>query len=152
MKKEMTSLKLLSIVVLGTIMLPTASLAAVYNDSDESVYVKPEHSNDPVEVKKGHEYKGPQDGVASKGKVYKNIDGSDVKVDKKGDVKVIQKNPVRLLAEEVRGGNLDKSPDSTWDPVFNKAKQQKKDEQAKAKATLDEEKIEGQSLTKADIK
>ncbi|WPC76053.1 hypothetical protein [Vibrio porteresiae] len=121
-----------SLALLASVFIsPTLSFADVINDSDHSIYVKPESSTKPVEVKKGEEYKGPQDGVAANGKVFKNIDGSDVEVDKHGTAKVIQKNPVRLLAEEVRGGYLEKSPDKGWDPVFAKAEKQAKQQSKK---------------------
>ena len=126
MSKQNLIMKASMALWIGVAIMPISSYADVINDSDQTIYVKPESSTKPVEVKKGEEYKGPQDGVAANGKVFKNIDGSDVEVDKHGTAKVIQKNPVRLLAEEVRGGYLEKSPDKGWDPVFSKAEQQAK--------------------------
>ena len=87
------------------------------NESDKSVFAKPEEGDEPNEVKPNETLYG-LDGVKSGGKVYKLVDGTHATVAKTGEVKIHSIFSKALNA--VSGGELETSPDKGWQKLFEK--------------------------------
>ncbi len=91
---------------------------AISNDCNKSVFVKPEEGDEPKEVKP-NEMRYGLNGVKSKGKVYKLVDGTHAKVTKSGEVKIhsLFGNITNIM---LGGGELATPPDKDWQKVFDK--------------------------------
>ena len=87
------------------------------NESDKSVFAKPEEGDEPNEVKPNETLYG-LDGVKSKGKVYKLVDGTHATVTETGEVKIHSLFSKALNA--VSGGELETPPDKGWQKLFEK--------------------------------
>ncbi|MCB9236209.1 MAG: hypothetical protein H6581_31460 [Bacteroidia bacterium] len=104
----------------------------VRNESDNTIFVKPEEGSEPVEIKPNTSLYAPIDGVAAphvkKDQVYKVSDGLTTKVTNK------EVDPSVLLTDDgigvlkatlgywIKAGWLEKAPDSGWDKIFEKSK------------------------------
>lgn len=88
------------------------------NESDKSVFAKPEERDEPNELKPNETLYG-LNGVKSKGKVYKLVDGTHAKVTKSGEVKIhsLFGNITNIM---LGGGELATPPDKDWQKVFDK--------------------------------
>ena len=87
------------------------------NESDTSVFAKPEEGDEPNEVKPNETLYG-LDGVKTKGKVYKLVDGTHATVTETGEVKIHSLFSKALNA--VSGGELETPPDKGWQKLFEK--------------------------------
>lgn len=87
------------------------------NESDKSVFAKPEERDEPNELKPNETLYG-LDGVKSKGKVYKLVDGTHATVTETGEVKIHSFFSKALNA--VSGGELTAPPDKGWQKAFDK--------------------------------
>jgi len=87
------------------------------NESGTSVFTKPEEGDEPNEVKPNETLYG-LDGVKSKGRVYKLVDGTHATVTETGQVKIHSLFSKALNA--VSGGELTAPPDKGWHKLFEK--------------------------------
>ena len=87
------------------------------NESDTSVFTKPEEGEEPNEVKPNEMLYG-LDGVKSKGRVYKLVDGTHATVTETGKVKI--HSIFGKLVNSIRGGELTSPPDNGWQKLFEK--------------------------------
>lgn len=87
------------------------------NESDTSVFAKPEEGEEPNEVKPNETLYG-LDGVKAKGTVYKLVDGTHATVTETGEVKIHSLFSKALNA--VSGGELETPPDKGWQKLFEK--------------------------------
>ena len=87
------------------------------NESDKSVFAKPEEGDEPNEVKPNETLYG-LDGVKAKGTVYKLVDGTHATVTETGEVKIHSLFSKALNA--VSGGELKTPPDKGWQKLFEK--------------------------------
>lgn len=87
------------------------------NESDTSVFAKPEEGDEPNEVKPNETLYG-LDGVKSKGKVYKLVDGTHATVTETGKVKI--HSLFGKFVNSIRGGELTAPPDKGWQKLFEK--------------------------------
>lgn len=98
--------------------------ADVINGSAKEVFAKHGDNSTIIPVAPGGIYKGDQDGVVSGGKVFKNSDGVNLIVGADGVARVQSVNPITLIVEAVRAGELESAPDATWNNAFQKAREQ----------------------------
>ena len=87
------------------------------NESDTSVFAKPEEGDEPNEVKPNETLYG-LDGVKTKGKVYKLVDGTHATVTETGKVKIHYL--FGKFVNSIRGGELTAPPDKGWQKLFEK--------------------------------
>ncbi len=87
------------------------------NESDKSVFAKPEERDEPNELKPNETLYG-LDGVKTKGKVYKLVDGTHATVTETGEVKI--HSFFSKVLNAVSGGELTAPPDKGWQKVFDK--------------------------------
>ena len=87
------------------------------NESGTSVFTKPEEGEEPNEVKPNETLYG-LDGVKTKGKVYKLVDGTHATVTETGKVKI--HSIFGKLVNSIRGGELTSPPDNGWQKLFEK--------------------------------
>ena len=88
----------------------------IENRSKETVPVKPEEGGAPLPVEPGGVMYGIDGLKTPKGRVYKVCVGCHAVVRDDGSVSV--KSLTGRFINSVRGGYLDKSPDSGWDRLF----------------------------------
>ena len=118
-KKEFAIISIIS----GLVALIFAALyliwqnTAISNDCNKSVFVKPEEGDEPKEVKP-NEMRYGLNGVKSKGKVYKLVDGTHATVTATGKVKI--HSVFGKLVNSIRGGELTAPPDKGWQKLFEK--------------------------------
>lgn len=87
------------------------------NESDTSVFAKPEEGDEPNEIKPNETLYG-LDGVKTKGKVYKLVDGTHATVTETGKVKI--HSLFGKFVNSIRGGELTAPPDKGWQKLFEK--------------------------------
>ena len=87
------------------------------NESDTSVFTKPEEGVEPNEVKP-NETLYSLDGVKSKDRVYKLVDGTHATVTETGEVKI--HSLFGKFVNSIRGGELTAPPDKGWQKLFEK--------------------------------
>ena len=105
----------LAVIIIGLYLFFTDT--KLTNESDTSVFTKPEEGDEPNEVKP-NETLYSLDGVKSKGTVYKLVDGTHATVTETGEVKVHSLFSKALNA--VSGGELTAPPDKGWQKLFEK--------------------------------
>lgn len=88
----------------------------VTNKSNEPILAKPETENEPVQIDPQGEMYGI-DGIKVGGRVYKLHSGTHVEVKENG--KIVTKSISGKLANNIKAGYLNQSPDSNWDELFN---------------------------------
>ena len=87
------------------------------NESDKSVFAKPEERDEPNELKPNETLYG-LDGVKTKGKVYKLVDGTHATVTETGKVKI--HSLFGKFVNSIRGRELTAPPDKDWQKLFKK--------------------------------
>ena len=105
----------LAVIIIGLYLFFTDT--KLTNKSDNSIFTKPEEGDEPKEVKPNEMLYGV-DGVKSKGKVYKLVDGTHATVTGTGEVKIHSLFSKALNA--VSGGELTAPPDKGWQKLFEK--------------------------------
>ena len=88
----------------------------VTNDSDSTVFFKPENDSEPKEIRPHTTAEGV-DGINVCGEVYKLCSGTHVIVDKNNQVKT--KSLSGKFANNFRGGKISSPKDVGWEPLFN---------------------------------
>ncbi len=88
----------------------------VTNNSDDSVWAKPETGNTPVQIAPHTEMYGV-DGIKANGKVFKLCSGTHVEVKANGEI-VTKALTAKFINKNI-GGYLNQSPDTDWDELFN---------------------------------
>lgn len=105
----------LAVIIIGLYLFFTET--KLTNESDKSVFAKPEEGDEPNEVKPNETLYG-LDGVKAKGTVYKLVDGTHATVTETGEVKIHSLFSKTLNA--VSGGELTAPPDKGWQKLFEK--------------------------------
>jgi len=97
------------------------NFAFVQNNFDETIYYKPEEGSEKEFLSTGGTIHEKVDGIRVGNTVIKVSDGyRSIVVDKSGNVKITYGDPFSYVIYLRRGGELQSSPDSGWDALFDK--------------------------------
>lgn len=91
--------------------------AMVKNNSNQTIYIKPEEATEPEAVPPHSEYYNI-DGFKAHGKVYKTSDGVHAKVNKSGKVSITSLTGALIFW--IRGGLQTTPKDGGWQKLFDK--------------------------------